>query len=75
LLIEIFQLVAMALHNTEDAPGSPMSHLRDQQTPVVVAVDGTVQSIRDQFKHAFTPGAMSLNKPLQINIPGNPGNG
>ncbi|MDT4987299.1 MAG: hypothetical protein QOI74_1393 [Micromonosporaceae bacterium] len=74
MLIEIFQLAAMALHNTADAPDSPMSHVRDQQTSVVVTVDSPAQSIRDQFAHAFTAGAIALNTPLEINIIGGGGN-
>jgi hypothetical protein len=73
LLIEIFQLAAMALHNSADAPDSAMSHVRDQQTSVVVTVDGPAQSIHEQFAHAFTPGTMSRLDALEINIIGHDG--
>jgi hypothetical protein len=68
LLNALLYLAAIAVPNHGDAPDSLLSHVRDQQTSVVVTVDSVGPSIHDQFEQAFTPGAINVYAALDPNI-------
>lgn len=58
-LLSFVLSVASAAISHSGAEGSVVSRESDQETPVVVRIEGHLPSIRDQFTNAFIPGALS----------------